>query len=134
MPDEPVAGSGAPTVILDLWIPDAGSRGISFGRGILALHEVVWVHAAPSVLRVEATTLEGVRVAFGDQLRRTGDSPMTRLRIGPGDVRREDVWPTGADLGQLVILPGGEVGVLRSWWNDASRRQWRWNLELHNRR
>lgn len=120
--------------MLDLWIPDAASRGVSFARGVLASADVVLAHAAPSLLRVEVSTLDGQRISFGDQLPRTEDSPMTRLGLGPGAVTREDAWPTDADVGLPVILPGGEVGILRSWWNDAERREWRWTVEFHNRR
>jgi hypothetical protein len=96
--------------------------------------DTVWAHAAPALLRVEVTTLEGRRVGFGDRLARGADSPMTRLRLRSGQVTREDAWPSDADLGQPVILPGGEVGLLRSWWNDEDRQEWRWTIELHNHR
>jgi hypothetical protein len=33
-----------------------------------------------------------------------------------------------------VILCGGEAGVLQGWWNDDERTEWRWQLELSNRR
>ncbi|HEY3110480.1 MAG TPA: hypothetical protein VGL23_17095, partial [Chloroflexota bacterium] len=59
---------------------------------------------------------------------------MTRLRIRGHAVLREDRWPTEADLGALVILPGGEVGTLKAWWNAPDGSEWRWLLELHNRR
>jgi hypothetical protein len=49
-------------------------------------------------------------------------------------VRREDRWPTQADLGSLVILPGGEVGVLTAWWNADDGSAWRWSVEFSNRR
>ncbi len=42
---------------------------------------------------------------------------MTRLWIGEGRVRREDRWPTDADLGNRVMLPRGEVGTLTAWWH-----------------
>ncbi|MEP7060144.1 MAG: hypothetical protein ABI828_05380 [Actinomycetota bacterium] len=27
---------------------------------------------------------------------------------------------------------GGEVGILRSWWNAEDGSQWTWTVELHN--
>jgi hypothetical protein len=32
----------------------------------------------------------------------------------------------------LVILPGGEAGILTSWWHAPDHTQWRWTLELSN--
>jgi hypothetical protein len=31
-----------------------------------------------------------------------------------------------------VILPGGEVGILKAWWNAEDRKEWRWHVELYN--
>lgn len=44
----------------------------------------------------------------------------------------EDGWPTDADLGRLVILPGGEAGILQAWWNADDRSEWRWSVEFYN--
>jgi hypothetical protein len=33
-----------------------------------------------------------------------------------------------------VILPGGEVGTLVQWWHSDDRSEWRWQIELYNRR
>jgi hypothetical protein len=49
-------------------------------------------------------------------------------------VIREDRWPTDADLGAIVILPGGEAGVLTAWWNADDGSAWRWSVEFSNRR
>jgi hypothetical protein len=59
---------------------------------------------------------------------------MARLAVDDGRISREDRWPTADDLGALVILPGGEVGTLIEWWNAADGSEWRWRLELYNRR
>ncbi len=32
------------------------------------------------------------------------------------------------------MLPGGEVGILRGWWNSAEEQEWRWQVEFFNRR
>lgn len=118
----------------DLWIPDAASRGISFGRGVLDASDEVLVHSPPSALRVEVRNEAGHQVALGDNLRRTGDAPMARLRVTGGQVQREDAWPEAADVGRLVILPGGEVGVLRSWEATPDHSRWRWSVEFSNHR
>lgn len=122
------------TEIWDLWIPDAGSQGISFARGWMNATKVLWVHAAPSLLRVEVSTRDGARVGFGDRLERTQDTPMTRLRLEGGRVIREDAWPADQELGQLVMLPGGEVGQLTAWWSPEDHQEWRWSVELYNHR
>ena len=36
------------------------------------------------------------------------------------------------DLGRLVILPGGEAGILKSWWHADDHSEWRWQLEFYN--
>lgn len=120
----------------DLWIPDAASRGVSFARGVMdssGADEVI-VHSAPSRLRVEVRDEGGQTVAFGDQLASTGDSPMTRLTRRAGRIERQEIWPTEDDLGRRVILPGGEVGILREWWNAEDRSEWRWTVEFYNHR
>jgi len=43
------------------------------------------------------------------------------------------VWPAEEDLGSVVLLPGGETGVLRSWATDPDRSSWTWSLELRGR-
>ena len=118
----------------DLWIPDAGATGISFARGRVNPTRTLLVHAAPEKLSVEVRDSQGKVIARGENLARTADTPMARLRIEGNTITREDTWPTEADYGTLVIVAGGEVGTLRSWWNDADHQEWRWNLEFYNHR
>lgn len=92
----------------------------------------VLVHAPPSVLKVDVRAEDGSLVAFGDNLRRTLASPMARLSIDGGNVTREDLWPTPSEWGLPVFLPGGEVGILESWWHDDDHSQWRWTVEFSN--
>jgi hypothetical protein len=120
--------------IWDLWMPDAGAQGLSFARGRLNATDVLLVHAAPEKLNVEVRGDDGSLLAKGSNLARTLDSPMARLRRQGEKITREDIWPTEADYGSLVIVAGGEVGVLQKWWNDAGQRQWRWSLEFYNHR
>ena len=118
----------------DLWIADVGATGISFARGRLDATDTMIVHAAPEKLHVEVRTSEGVVVARGENLVRSADTPMARLRITGDKITREDIWPVESDYGTFVIVAGGEVGILRSWWNDAEQQEWRWNLEFYNHR
>ncbi|HZU77240.1 MAG TPA: hypothetical protein VFA70_10785 [Dehalococcoidia bacterium] len=119
--------------VWDLWFPDAGAQGLPFARGRLDAAGVLLVHAAPAVLNVDVRDGEGRLVARGHGLRRTADRPMARLWIADGQVRREDLWPV-SEIGKPVILAGGEVGVLLSWWNADDGSEWRWRIELYNHR
>jgi hypothetical protein len=124
-----------PTQTWDLWFPEAGATGLSFARGRVDPVEVMWVHAAPATVAVTVLDDKSRVVATGENLKRAGEQlPMTRLAIRGGTVVREDRWPTEADLGQLVILPGGEVGRLIEWWNADDGSEWRWRVEFYNHR
>jgi len=118
----------------DLWIPDVGATGISFARGRLDATDVIIVHAAPEKLNVEVRDHQGNVLAQGENLPRTTNSPMARLRRQGNKITREDIWPTEADYGTVVIVAGGEVGTLQKWWNDAGQQEWRWSLEFYNHR
>jgi hypothetical protein len=97
---------------------------------------VLLVHAAPDSLSVEVRDDEGRRVALADRLKREGPYfPMTRLRKrANGGLSREDGWPASDDLQRTVLLPGGEAGALRSWWNADDGSEWRWTVEFYNHR
>ena len=117
----------------DLWFPDAGATGLPFARGRLDPTDVLWVHAAPPSLNVTVRDGDERVLASGDQLQRQGERlPLTRLSRRGDKIEREDRWPTQADLGALVILPGGEVGRLTTWWNAEDGSEWRWQVEFYN--
>ena len=117
----------------DLWFPEAGSTGLPFARGKLDPTDVLWAHAVPETLAVTVRDAEKRIVAHGEPLKRWGERfPLTRLSRHGSEVRREDRWPTDADLGALVILPGGEVGRLTAWWNADDGSEWRWSVEFYN--
>ncbi len=120
--------------VWDLWIADVGATGISFARGRLDATDVMIVHAAPEKLNVEVRNNEGTVIARGENLSRTSNSPMARLRRHGDKIVREDIWPTEADYGTTVIVAGGEVGTLQKWWNDPGQQEWRWSLEFYNHR
>ena len=122
------------TQLWDLWFPQAGSTGLPFARAQLdgsAVRGAVLVHAAPPVLEVVVRDEDGRELARGGGER--GEAgPMSRLVLRGAEVLLEDGWPTQDDVGRLVLLPGGEAGVLRAWENAEDRSWWRWNLELYN--
>jgi hypothetical protein len=121
--------------IWDLWYPKAASTGLSFARGrIDAGVEHLLVHAPPEVLTVTVRSADGQVLAEGQDLNRSADTPMARLRRRGRQIVREDIWPGAEEIGLLVILPGGEVGVLRQWWHAADHSEWRWQIELYNHR
>lgn len=116
----------------DLWIPDAAATGVPFARGRLDPTEVLLVHSAPHLLTVEVRDGAGRLIAAGHDLKRTQQVPMTRLRRQGDAITREDFWPGPEDEGAPVLLPGGEVGLLRTWWHRDDRREWRWTVEFYN--
>jgi hypothetical protein len=120
--------------IWDLWFPNAGAQGLPFGRGRMDHVDAALVHAAPQSLRVEVRDDAGRLLAYGDQLQRTADRPMARLRRTGASITREDLWPAAEDIGRPVILAGGEIGILRAWWNAEDGSEWRWQLEFYNHR
>jgi hypothetical protein len=120
--------------IWDLWYPKAAATGVPFARGRLDETDILWVHAAPPVLTVEVRSENGERIAYAKDIEQIADRPMARLTVQGENITREDQWPTESDIGQLVILPGGEVGTLISWWNAEDGSQWRWQVEFYNHR
>lgn len=120
--------------VWDLWYPQAAATGVPFARGRLDATNVLLVHAAPPMLTIEVRSDSGKRIAYAQDLAQTADRPMARLTVQGESIRREDLWPTQEDLGRMVILPGGEVGQLLSWWNAEDGGEWRWQVEFYNRR
>jgi len=126
--------SQAQLQIWDLWYPQAGATGVSFARGRLEATKVLLVHAPPPTLTVEVRSDQGQRLAYAQDLAQTADRPIARLMIQEEHIIREDFWPAEEDLGLFVILPGGEVGQLKSWWNADDGSEWRWQIEFYNHR
>jgi hypothetical protein len=115
-----------------VWYPKAGATGLLLARGLIDLASTLLVHAAPDYITVEVSDEAGQRLARGRDLPQTLASPMCRLRRQGEHILREDLWPTAEDLGALVLLPGGEVGVLRAWWHADDHKAWRWQVEFSN--
>ena len=119
----------------ELWYPDAAATGIPFARSRIDPVCHLWCHSAPESLSVTVRRGDDQVIARGEGLKRQGEQyPMTRLAIEGDRVTREDRFPTDADLGSVVVLPGGEAGDLISWWNAADASEWRWQVEFYNHR
>lgn len=123
-----------PIQFWDLWYPQAGATGVPFARGRLDTVSTLIVHAPPPMLTVEVRSEKGTRLAYGQDLPQTADRPMARLTRRGNKIVRQDIWPTQKDIGQVVILPGGEVGILMEWWNAEDGSEWRWQVEFYNHR
>ena len=120
--------------IWDLWFPEAASQGLLFARGRLQSTDLLLTHAAPANMRVDVVDDAGMLLAHGTNLRRTAETPITKLSRRAGRIEREDIWPSEREIGLPVILAGGEVGILTAWWHAADRQTWRWSIELFNRK
>ena len=117
----------------EVWFPAAAANGLLVARARVDPARVMWLHAAPEVIAVVVREGEESILSRADELKRAGRYlPMTRLERAGASIAREDRWPTDADLGALVLLPGGEVGTLTSWWNAVDGSEWRWQIELYN--
>jgi hypothetical protein len=125
-------GPGSDDTIWELRNPDGGAQGLEFAKARMGRHDVVLVHAAPSRLNVVVRGVDERLLAIGTDLHARKETPISRLTLDDLRVVRENVWPADADIGLPVILPGGEVGILTSWWNAEDHSSWRWSLELSN--
>jgi hypothetical protein len=121
----------------DLWFPAVGATGLSFARSEVdaeAAGDRVLVHAAPPKLEVTVRDETGKVIAEGRGLERGQPGPMSFLVREGNAIRLEDGWPSQEDVGRLVILPGGEAGILKAWWHAEDHSEWRWQVEFYNRR
>ncbi|MBX3001355.1 MAG: hypothetical protein KF893_22730 [Caldilineaceae bacterium] len=116
-----------------IWYPEAASNGVWMGRGRIDPTDRLLVHAAPPVLTVEVHDGNGHRIAFGQDLEATEESPICLLQKEGVALTRRDLWPGDEHIGLPVLLPGSEVGILQSWWNAEDQKEWRWAVEFYNR-
>jgi hypothetical protein len=119
----------------DIWFPGPGATGLPFARARINARdgaERLLVHAAPQKLQVTVRDAAGNVVAKGDGLERHQPGPMSYLVRHGNRITLEDGWPTQEDIGRVVLLPGGEAGILKSWWNAEDRKEWRWQVEFYN--
>jgi hypothetical protein len=112
---------------------DGGMNGLEFSRCTTAGgFSRVLVHAAPAHMSVHITDDDGHIIARCD-VDRAGDySPMTLLEIADGSMHRTEVWPSDELYGVLVLLAGGEAGLLTRWHHADDHSWWRWSVEFAN--
>lgn len=121
----------------EIWYPQAGATGLPVLRTLVdgeAAGDRVLVHAPPPVLDVVVRAKDGTVLSQAEGLERDGEGPMVVLVRAGDRVRLEDRWPSDDDLGRVVLLPGGESGVLTAWWHAEDRSSWRWSVEFANSR
>ena len=112
--------------IWDLWIADVGAVGVSFARGRLNPTDVLLAHAAPGQLNIEVAAMMAWCWREAMTCCARPAPPSRGCAVRATSITREDIWPTEADYGTPVILPGGEVGILQHWWNAPDHQEWRW--------
>jgi len=115
-----------------VWYPKAAATGLLLARGLIEPVETLLLHSPPNMITVEVSDSQGGRLAYGKDLKRTEDSPFCRLRRKETGITREDGWPTLGDRGSPVLLPGGEVGTLKTWWHASDNKELRWQVEFYN--
>jgi len=120
------------TYVWEVRNPDGGSMGLEFARGKSAPTERMLGHSLPERVDVEIRDEDGNLIAQGLGLEHVAVTPMSRLTLKDGSIDRENVWPVAGDIELPVILPGGEVGILKKWWNAEDEKEWRWTVEFHN--
>jgi hypothetical protein len=108
-------------------------NGLEFARCTTASDfSRVLIHAAPARASIEILTDDDEVVARDNLDREGGYSPMTLLTLDSGTLRRTEIWPTPDHYGLLVLLAGGEAGVLQRWEHAADHSWWRWSAEFSN--
>jgi hypothetical protein len=118
----------------ELWYPKAAAAGLSFGRSKIDGADTLLVHAPPPMLNVFVRDEKGELRAEGIDLEATGDTPIARLTRQGKRIYRKDIWPGENEIDSIVLLPGGEAGILIYWWNAEDHSEWRWRLEFYNQR
>jgi hypothetical protein len=112
---------------------DGGMNGLEFTKATTAgVFTRVLVHAAPALLSLNVVDDNDHVVARGHADRQGDYSPMTQLELAGGSVLRSEIWPTGEHLGMLVLIAGGETGVLQRWEHADDHSWWRWTVEFSN--
>lgn len=128
--------SAHPLELWDVWYPFAGATGVPFARGRLDPTDEMWIHSAPDAITIEVRADDGRLLARGQDLMRTSQAgmPMTHLQRIGDKIVRQDVWPDENAVGKTVLLPGGEVGIIKAWWHAPDHSEWRWLVEFYNHR
>ena len=106
----------------DLWEAGEGMMGTCFAHGYLDPADTLIVYDAPETLDVQ--------VRDGEDLTRTANTPMTRLRMRDKKVVRDEIWPHDADYEDHVLLSGGETGTLLKCLSYEDRQEWHVDIEF----
>lgn len=112
---------------------DGGMNGLEFARCTTAGGvSRVLIHAAPAMAEMEVRSDSDQLIARGDIARQGDYSPMTLVEIDGANLRRSEVWPDATYRGTLVLLAGGEAGLLRTWEHAPDHSWWRWTVRFAN--
>ena len=114
----------------DIWIADDGVLGTIFAHGWLEPTDTLIVYDAPDTFDVQLRDSDGTIIASGDDLARSTDSPMTRLRIRGKKIVRDEIGSQEAESGYQVLLQGGKVGTLKKCSSDDDRQEWHLDIEF----
>ena len=101
-----------------------GERWRFFGKAWKQPGEPILLHAVPRFVRVRPIEQD----EWCEPLERSGDQPMTLLRMEEGE--REELWPGDEHVGLPVLLPGGEEGRLLRFDHVEDPLRWTYALEF----
>jgi hypothetical protein len=113
-----------------IWSADDGLLGTDFAHGWLEPVDTLVIYDAPDTFDAQVRDSEGNIIASGDDLARSTDSPLTRLRIRGKKIVRDEIWPHEAEAGYPVLLQGGEVGTLKKCSSDDDYQEWHLDIEF----
>ena len=119
----------------EVWDPRAAATGVLIARGHMDPTDSIILHSAPDVATVEISDSDGARLAYGADL--AADPAVADVPAAARRCSRSRAKTSGRqenDSGAVVMLPGGEVGILKRWWNAEDRMEWRWEVEFYNSR
>lgn len=105
-----------------------GERWRFFGKAWKKPGEPVLLHAVPRFVRFRPVEEDEWR----SPLERTGDHPMTLLRMEDGV--REDLWPGDEHVGLPLLFPGGEEGRLVRFQHSDDGGNWDYVVEFRGER
>ncbi len=117
----------------DAWVVESsrdGERWRFFGKGWAKPGEPLILHGLPRFLRFRH--IDSAKDSWSPVLERTGDEPMTLLRMR--EETRTEFWPTVEHEGMPVLLPGGEEGRLLRFEHSEDGERWTWAVEFRGNR
>jgi hypothetical protein len=108
-----------------------GERWRFFGKAWKSPGEAVLMHAPVRFIRYRQL-LPAEDREWCEPLETSGQQPVTIVRME--ERVRQDVWPGEEHVGLPMLLPGGEVGRLRSFEHADDGSSWRYVLEFRGAR